>query len=468
MKARLLCLRAIHKSETRQPRKDRGECELPLHGAPLESGLTTAPAPENTAALSARPWFREPARKGSFRKSTFIFVKTRMVEGKETPGPAATPPRDNKGELDWWLLVFLQAPVHHMGHFLERKDFAALQRTSAGLQECLRNVLRARNEELPEGKRMVNLEGEFCLWRVFKELLKREGRHFVDIIATGGLNDDGYTVLNTVKCLDLVTKQYTVLGPMVDDRWLHATAVLDGKLFIMGGYNMYSLSSVECLDLETGLWSEAAPMSAARDDHGAAVIEGKIFVVGGSDGYQDLSSVECFDPATAKWTALTPMNRSRCGHGVVSAQGKLFAVGGNGPISYPRYEALRSVECLDPSTGVWTNVNPMSEARQLQVMAVLGDKLFAIGGEDADHNKLSSVECLDLSVQNSTWTPVASMNMPRSEFGVAVTRGMLYAIGDSGDARSSMECFDPSDGPTGKWTIISGVSFPSYSRCSAF
>ena len=99
--------------------------------------------------------------------------------------------------LNWVRQVLCHAPVHVLGHFLDRKDFAALQTTSARMQESVRNVLRARNEELPEGKQMGNLGGAFCVWRVVKEVLKREHRHPVDLIATG-VFVRGQGIVNTV------------------------------------------------------------------------------------------------------------------------------------------------------------------------------------------------------------------------------------------------------------------------------
>ena len=271
---------------------------------------------------------------------------------------APPPPGGDDEEMDW-SPVFLQAPVHVLGHFLDRKDFAALQTTSARMQESVRNVLRARNEELPAGKRMGNLEGTFCVWKVVKEVLKREDRHPGDLVATGGyvwIVTEGGRIniqVNTVTSLDLVTKRYTTLAPMTAARLGHATAVVDGKLYVIGGFNRDDgpLPSVECLDLETWKWSEVAHMSTPRSDAGAAVLGGQIIVVGGCDErYQELSSVESFDPATGIWTAVASMSTVRSSHGVASAQGKLFAVGGYGLNDRGEYERLDSVECFEPST----------------------------------------------------------------------------------------------------------------------
>ena len=313
------------------------------------------------------------------------------------------------------------------------------------------------------GKRMSNLEGPFPVWVALKELMKREGRQPDDMNATGGCDVIGQGV-TTVMSLDLVTKRYTTLAPMITARLFHATAVLDGKLFVMGGTNggYTSLSSVECLDLETGQRSEVAPMISPRALHSAAVLGGKIYVAGGSPLHTAGNSVESFDAATNQWTAVTPMITPRATHGFVSAQGKLFAVGGYNHQDRP----VKSIECFDPSTRLWSNIAALSTARSYLAVAVLGDKLYAIGGIDSQnqvsssirpqYQTLSSVECLDLSVPNSQWTTVAPMTTPRCDIGAVVTGGKIYIAGGRGS--SSIECFDPSDGPAGRWSVVSETS----------
>jgi hypothetical protein len=58
-------------------------------------------------------------------------------------------------------------------------------------------------------------------------------------------------------------------------------------------------------------------MSSARFAHGVAVVDGKLYVVGGVDGTNTrLSSVECFDPSTGEWSVVAPMSTARFRHGV--------------------------------------------------------------------------------------------------------------------------------------------------------
>ena len=50
-------------------------------------------------------------------------------------------------------------------------------------------------------------------------------------------------------------------------------------------------------------WEEVAPLATERDNHGAAVINGKIYVVGGFDSNSNsLSSMEIYDPVADQWT----------------------------------------------------------------------------------------------------------------------------------------------------------------------
>ena len=89
-----------------------------------------------------------------------------------------------------------------------------------------------------------------------------------------------------------------------------AAAVVDGKLYVMGGSDGQNrLSSVERYDPETNAWEAVAPMSMARCPSAAAVVDGKLYVMGGFNGRQNLpfSSVERYDPAKDEWVAMASM-----------------------------------------------------------------------------------------------------------------------------------------------------------------
>ena len=135
-------------------------------------------------------------------------------------------------------------------------------------------------------------------------------------------------------------------------------AVLEGKLYAVGGYNDDYLSSVERYDLATKAWEAVAPMTTPRDSHAVAVLDGKLYAVGGyNDGW--LSSVERYDPATNAWEAVAPMALARFGAGVAALEGKLYAVGGRVEEDDEVDRPADTVERFDPATNAWEEVVPM-------------------------------------------------------------------------------------------------------------
>jgi kelch-like protein 17 (actinfilin)/kelch-like protein 20 len=77
----------------------------------------------------------------------------------------------------------------------------------------------------------------------------------------------------------------------------------------MGGFDGQNrLSSVERYDPATNAWEAVAPMSTARRDLATAVFDGKLYVMGGHDGQRRLlSSVERYDPARNEWVSMASM-----------------------------------------------------------------------------------------------------------------------------------------------------------------
>ena len=104
-------------------------------------------------------------------------------------------------------------------------------------------------------------------------------------------------------------------------------------------------------------------MGTARSDHGVAMLDGKLYAVGGFDGGR-LSSVERYDPATSAWEAVAPMATARLAHAMAVVDGKLYAMGGN------NNGFLNSVDRYDLAVGAWEAVAPMAAAR-MEAFAVL-------------------------------------------------------------------------------------------------
>ena len=73
-----------------------------------------------------------------------------------------------------------------------------------------------------------------------------------------------------------------------------------GLIYIVGGLTSSgeSLSTVEKYDILTGKWTPVLPMAIQRSRVGVAILDGKLYAIGGFDGTVRLNDVERFDSLT--------------------------------------------------------------------------------------------------------------------------------------------------------------------------
>jgi hypothetical protein len=79
-----------------------------------------------------------------------------------------------------------------------------------------------------------------------------------------------------------------------------ASAVLQGRLVILGGWASYAsqipLATVEAYDPESASWSSLPPMPLPRTDASAAVLGGILYVMGGRTETALLDRVDAYIP----------------------------------------------------------------------------------------------------------------------------------------------------------------------------
>lgn len=199
-----------------------------------------------------------------------------------------------------------------------------------------------------------------------------------------------------------------------------------------------------------------------------ALCPGHIYVCGGFEGSLALNSVERLDPLTGLWEALPPMTEARqytCA-GVVS--GWLYVCGGwGGP------QPVASVERFDPLTATWATMPPMLHARWGASAGVVNGKLHVCGGLDESRQPLNSVERFDPmavsaegsltrwfdQVQAEPWQTIASMAERRGWPAAGVLGGLLYVCGGRDEQReplSSVERLNPS--APGGWEPLTSMA----------
>jgi len=265
-----------------------------------------------------------------------------------------------------------------------------------------------------------------------------EGRAFCSgavvgakVYVVGGKEDGVDGVTNKVFMYDPSVDTWTLINSrMLSERWGHGVAVLNDKIYVVGGNNMDDESQyyTEVLDLTDGphpkpnqgpspKWDYVAKLKVSRHAAGVAALNGKIFAVGGNEcpsGVNrptDVTSVEIYDPEQNVWTSPgIYMSESKNGVGLGVLDGVLYCVGGSG--------MGNTVERFNEDTNTWSQVAEMNHRRLYPGVLTHAGRLYVVGGFDRSYTPLSSVEMYDPST--NTWTLVADMSVGRAGPAVAL------------------------------------------------
>eukprot|EP00927_Polykrikos_kofoidii_P032255 TRINITY_DN27538_c0_g1_i1.p1 TRINITY_DN27538_c0_g1~~TRINITY_DN27538_c0_g1_i1.p1 ORF type:complete len:610 (+),score=135.11 TRINITY_DN27538_c0_g1_i1:185-2014(+) len=172
------------------------------------------------------------------------------------------------------------------------------------------------------------------------------------------------------------------------------------------------------------------------------------------------SSVEMLDFAgTGPWRLLPPMRVRRSGSGAVVIGNHIFAAGGEG-LDFGALDSLEALECLhwggcrDCDSVRWEPQPSMKTPRSDCAAAAFGGQVYILGGIDDDGSPLASVERFDPALR--AWQSSPPMLGPRRGCAAAAGGGRLFAIAgcDDGGILASVEFFEPGDisrSDTGIW-----------------
>jgi N-acetylneuraminic acid mutarotase len=188
----------------------------------------------------------------------------------------------------------------------------------------------------------------------------------------------GFKPLGLVYEFDPATNAWTKKKPMALPAHHVAFATMNDKIYAFGGFNLpasgppawNALDNAWEYDPAADSWKALAPMPTKRGAAGAAVLNGKIYVVGGAASlpgvtengihparpHNVLATVEEYDPAANSWRARRPLLVARNHHGVAAVGDRLYAIGGRIGAAFISSGSnnIDLVEAYDPATDLWT------------------------------------------------------------------------------------------------------------------
>jgi N-acetylneuraminic acid mutarotase len=201
-----------------------------------------------------------------------------------------------------------------------------------------------------------------------------------------------------------------------------------GRLIACGGLQGIfgtPTERVEAYDVTEGRWVPLAPLPQPLNHHAVAVIDSTLYVTGGSSGRTltlggALPTLYAYDVATDRWTRKADMPAPRWGHGAAVVGGKLYVVGGiGGNEDGPVLE-------YDPQSDHWARRAALPTPRDHLSVLTVGNKLYAIGGRRQGEN-VAAVEVYDPATDR--WAAAAPLPTPRSGMAVGFVGGRIAAIG---------------------------------------
>jgi N-acetylneuraminic acid mutarotase len=193
----------------------------------------------------------------------------------------------------------------------------------------------------------------------------------------------------------------------------------------------------------SGAWQTRASSGLNRQEVSYVQAGGKFYLAGGGTAHQ------VYNPQTNSWANVAPLPQALDHIQGAVVGGKIYYIGGLTAWPSPH---VSTVHIYDPQTNSFTQGAPMPAARARGAggVAVHQGKIYYAGGL---HNG-SAVSWFDVYDPGvNTWTQLPNMPRVRDHFHAAVVGGKFYAIGGRDTAiNATTTANDAFDFSTGTWT----------------
>jgi N-acetylneuraminic acid mutarotase len=255
--------------------------------------------------------------------------------------------------------------------------------------------------------------------------------------------------VNTLEEFNPSLNKWIFKTSMPTSRARFGTAVCQNKIYCIGGYsatiegktNYFDLKENEVYDPATDTWEKRASLPTARHSPATSMIDGKIYVIGGYSitSHSVLNVAEVYDPATDTWTTISPppLSVGSCASAVsdnkiyvlgqnssawqtflqvYDPETDLWSIKGTAPTSSFASAALTTglyapkriyffdenrTDIYNPADDSWVEGSPAPVARPVAATAVVDDMIYVIGGRTGQWWYMTFMHPSDLCEQYS-------------------------------------------------------------------
>jgi N-acetylneuraminic acid mutarotase len=203
-------------------------------------------------------------------------------------------------------------------------------------------------------------------------------------------------------------------------------------------------------------WTVASPCPVARFEAHGAVVDGKLWVMGGflSTALDVTSRVDIYDPSTDSWSLGPELRGAETHAGVVNVGNDIVLVGGFAGTVHDRITTV-SVWRWNSADFVWSSGPDLPTQRAAVAAALIGSELHVAGGLAPNGNSDSGEHLVWDLAGAFAWTGAAPLSNPRNHGGGAASGGRFFAVaGRHGwdEVAGHDPALDEFDPATDSWT----------------
>ncbi len=218
-------------------------------------------------------------------------------------------------------------------------------------------------------------------------------------------------------------------------------------------------------DPATGTWTQLTDAPRARDHFHASVIGNKLYAVGGrlSGGPGGtfaplIPEVDVYDFANPGWSTLptgSNLPTPRAASATVNFQGKLVVIGGEG-----NGQAYVNTDALDVSTGTWTALDDLNNARHGTQAIVSGDGIWITSGSpNQGGGNQNNMEVYGTDNPTGTALVAGSLNAPATFTVPAADTETIVLSNTGGNQGIFITNVSFSGANANNFSIVGGTSF---------
>ena len=251
------------------------------------------------------------------------------------------------------------------------------------------------------------------------------------IYVFGGKSNNN-TILKSVEVYDPVNDTWdnTTIPDFNKARYNGQAIVWKNEIYLIGGRNKdKALKDCEVYDPVQNEWHNAHNLHEEREGHAIAVLNKKIFAIGGqNEPYELVEDIEWYNADDDNWVetdSVLPYPRVAAFNAVID--NIYYMLGGY------YYGLTNSILTFQPDTngGKWRQIGAINHVRYYGVSVARDSSIYLFGGETAD-GKTDLVEKYNVYTQSMTQAP----SMPNALSGMAgvLLDEKIYIIGGFKDA----------------------------------